>query len=952
MSCSDIMDNVQQTDMDDSSAERTKLDYSSLTEDNYCDFLEDHFNDLIRFISPPVFFGELRTARVLSESDCDEINNFYCNPTRRARARTFLNILLTKGLDGFKHFMECLEYEYPHVFQKVTNRIAKSPPSGYERHNEGRISQNLEEFSRMGFRVANLNNQRNDLFNQLEELQSMLEYAEKENKDLEREIASLRPYAMDNQQLLEKQLEADKEIRNLKDENREFMRKNIQYRDDIERQMSRIDELLVDREDLENKLKERNNELERMNQSQDVLIEKFEEERKKSQRLINIATRRERHADDNADRPRAQTRIEILQCDLDAEREKVKEMIETLEMTQADLSSERQTSETLRLEKLKLQRDCDQSQLFLKHAERRNEQYFKTIQQLEKEKRKAEEEKILVQQKCWDISDQKQRLFVAKHNLEQKYDRLRQNYERIRSDCRSKPEEAVDGDVNTLTLRPISPIRQRLSPVSVRSPLPLLKTTREDTDSSAIQEGASQPHPRQPGVMTLPATFKKGDDDQSNDTQTCQQTFSVRNPVTRPSCERGPTTKGLRPPIARKPRMKSHSDSMVVNISASMKKVFINQHPAADDDSDPTCRSDDDYDSHDEDNQSASGFSIDQETSSSGSSDVQRDADVFCIRSDLLPADSQYLRWFDSQTGMGLSNLEMDGGEQKMTSESEENLAKLNMKNFYVRSNVTWEDQSKEGSIPIQEGEFLYISDILKPTFFVVNKVEPTTGHHMKRRASGTVPDYELAKMYTRRSSQGVITPEPQGNKGLTRRVAIRNRDYSPYTVIAPLKALMKLPVLLSGQRALVDAILDILVAEADEWATTIKKPVTRNQRQNWREMCDLLRHTIMPSWGISHQSDRDQHRYIVINIKLMSEDCQEQLRDIFGQDFNDVQCDKETAPSKWSLHSETVTLPSPKIRNRGDLMTHLKEKIMNVQDNIFWMTISWKTINALKNSA
>ncbi|XP_046553754.1 uncharacterized protein LOC124263213 isoform X2 [Haliotis rubra] len=826
------MDNVQQADMDDTTPERTKLDYSSLTEENFCDFLEDHFNDLIRSVSPPVFFGQLRSARVLSESDCDEINNFYCNPTRRSRARTFLNILLTKGLDGFKQFMECLEYEYPHVFQKITNRIAKSPPSGYERHDEGRISQNLEEFSRMGFRVANLNNQRNDLFNQLEELQSMLEYAEKENKDLEREIASLRPYAMDNQQLLEKQLEADKEIRNLKDENREFMRKNIQYRDDVERQMSRIDELLVDREDLENNLKERNNELERMNQSQDVLIERFEEERKKSQRLINIATRRERHTDDNSDRPRAQnfkTRIEILQCDLEAEREKVKEMIETLEMTQAELISERQASETLRCEKLKLQRESDQSQLFLKHAERRNEQYFKTIQQLEKEKRKAEEEKILAQQKCWDISDQKQRLFVAKHNLEQKYDRLRQNYERIRSDCRSKPEEAVDGGGNTLTCRHISPNHQRLSPESVRpTPLPLLKTAR-----------------------------------------------------------------------------------------------------------------------------GGSGFSIDQETSSSGSSDVQRDADVFCIRSDLLPADSQYLRWFDSQTGMGISTLETDGGEQKNASDSEENMAKLNMKNFYVRSNVTWEDQSKEGSIPIQEGEFLYISDVLKPTFFLVNKVEPTSGHHMKRRASGTVPDYELAKMCTRRSSQGVITPEPQGNKGLiVRRDAIRSRDYSPYTVIAPLKALMKLPVLLSGQRALVDAILDILVAEADEWATTIKKPVTKNLRQNWREMCDLLRHTIMPSWGISHQSDRDQHRYIVINIKLMSEDCQEQLRDIFGQDFNDVQCDKEIAPSKWSLHSETVTLPSPKIRDRGDLMAHLKEKIMNVQDNIFWMTISWKTINTLKNSA
>ncbi|XP_046359452.2 uncharacterized protein LOC124137263 isoform X2 [Haliotis rufescens] len=816
------MDNMQQADMDDTVAEKTKMDYGSLTEDNYCDFLEDHFNDIIRFISPPVFFGQLRSARVLSESDCDEINNFYCHPTRRARARTFLNVLLTKGLDAFKMFMECLEYEYPHVFQKITNRVAKKPPSGYERHNEGRISQNLEEFSRMGFRMANLNNQKNDLFNQLEELQSMLEYAEKENKDLEREITSLRPYAMDNQQLLEKQMEADKEIRNLKDENREFMRKNIQYRDDVERQMSRIDELLIDREDLENKLKERNNELERMNQSQDVLIEKFEEERKKSQRLINIATRRERHTDDNSDRPRAQnfkTKIEILQCDLEAERDKVKEMIETLDMTQADLTSERQASEALRCEKLKLQRECDQTQLFLKHAERKNDQYFKTIQELEKEKRKAEEEKILAQQKCWDISDQKQRLFVAKHNLEQKYDRLRQNYERVRNDCRLKVEEAVDGGVDTFT-------RHRLSPVSYRPPhLTLLKTHE------------------------------------------------------------------------------------------------------------------------------AGGFSIDQETSSSGSSDVQQDTDVYCIRSNLLPGDSPYLRWFDPQAGM--STMETDGGEQKNVSDSEENMAKLNMKNFYIRSNVTWEDQTKDGSIPIQEGEFLYISDILKPTFFLVSKVEPTSGHHMKGRASGIVPDYELAKMCTRRSSQGVITPEPQGNKGLiVRRDAIRSRDYSPYTVIAPLQALMKLPVLLSGQRGLVDAILDILVAEADEWATTIKKPVTKNQRQNWREMCDLLRHTIMPCWGISHQSDRDQHRYIVINIKLMSDDCQEQLRDIFGPEFHDVQCDKEMAPSKWSLHSETVMLPSPKIRNRGDLMAQLKEKIMNVQDNIFWMTISWKTINALKNSA
>ncbi len=49
------------------------------------------------------------------------------------------------------------------------------------------------------------------------------------------------------------------------------MKKNIQYRDDMDRLQSKIEQLLIDRDDLENKLKESSNVLERMNQTQDVL---------------------------------------------------------------------------------------------------------------------------------------------------------------------------------------------------------------------------------------------------------------------------------------------------------------------------------------------------------------------------------------------------------------------------------------------------------------------------------------------------------------------------------------------------------------------------------------------------------------------------------------------------------------------------------------------------------
>lgn len=41
-----------------------------------------------------------------------------------------IEILLTRGQRGYEQFLEILEYQYPHVFQEVTNKEPRDPPPG------------------------------------------------------------------------------------------------------------------------------------------------------------------------------------------------------------------------------------------------------------------------------------------------------------------------------------------------------------------------------------------------------------------------------------------------------------------------------------------------------------------------------------------------------------------------------------------------------------------------------------------------------------------------------------------------------------------------------------------------------------------------------------------------------------------------------------------------------
>lgn len=59
--------------------------------------------ELVRNIMPDKFFSYLRSKGVLDIDDCDIINS---EKTRRKRAECFLDILESKGPEGFRYFCD------------------------------------------------------------------------------------------------------------------------------------------------------------------------------------------------------------------------------------------------------------------------------------------------------------------------------------------------------------------------------------------------------------------------------------------------------------------------------------------------------------------------------------------------------------------------------------------------------------------------------------------------------------------------------------------------------------------------------------------------------------------------------------------------------------------------------------------------------------------------------
>ena len=69
-------------------------------------------------------FSYLRSKSVLDEEDCEIIVN--AGAGRQQKVSKFLDVLARKGEEGYKHFVDSLEFEHPALYEKVTGKRASA----------------------------------------------------------------------------------------------------------------------------------------------------------------------------------------------------------------------------------------------------------------------------------------------------------------------------------------------------------------------------------------------------------------------------------------------------------------------------------------------------------------------------------------------------------------------------------------------------------------------------------------------------------------------------------------------------------------------------------------------------------------------------------------------------------------------------------------------------------
>ena len=90
--------------------------------------LQQHHLDIVQCLDLDRHFilSHLRSKLILDDEDCQIIRS----PTsRQQQATKFIDVLITKGPNGFIHFIEALEIEYPHLYETITGNEAANPVS-------------------------------------------------------------------------------------------------------------------------------------------------------------------------------------------------------------------------------------------------------------------------------------------------------------------------------------------------------------------------------------------------------------------------------------------------------------------------------------------------------------------------------------------------------------------------------------------------------------------------------------------------------------------------------------------------------------------------------------------------------------------------------------------------------------------------------------------------------
>ncbi|KAL8597437.1 hypothetical protein ACOMHN_050935 [Nucella lapillus] len=422
--------------------------------ESYLSVLEDNQWVMVKSVDPEVFLDYMRQHRVLSEEDCQVVQNCFINQSRRARMRCFLNIIRTKGPENISLFFQQLGWEYPHVFREIFRQQPSIPPQSYRQDNKSRLSCDLNQLLTVGLDMKRLESKQQVMAEQIRDMEAMLKHQKNEIEDLERENQRLRQFDRENKQNREKLRTLTTKNEEIKEENRQFLHEIRTLTIDLHKHRDQEASLQSKLDEMTQQIQEKSFQLSCKNRDESDLRARYEHMRKESLKLHPVSQSRNRQqnldaqvnmAQHEARKNDLQQQVEILKDDMKSMEEDKRDLFKKMEYMQNLLDSDK--DERDQLSRMVCALELDKNTLETRQAtyKQQIDRYFSKIKQLEEEKRKLEEERMHMQNKMWEMAQANEKQFEQQHKLETRYDQLQQSYEQFRQDHRyCVPGEPLD----------------------------------------------------------------------------------------------------------------------------------------------------------------------------------------------------------------------------------------------------------------------------------------------------------------------------------------------------------------------------------------------------------------------------------------------------------------------------------------------------------------------------
>ncbi|KAL3875884.1 hypothetical protein ACJMK2_033793 [Sinanodonta woodiana] len=439
-------------------------------ESEYENFLIENTFILTKYIYAEDFYDYLVSKHVLSSDDKELIDCRHSNPTRRQRAGKLLELLHKKGYEGFRHFMDYLEWEYSHVYEIITKKKARDPPSNYhpqtlEHKRRSRdlwlmdtltptmmteqlqkcFQQNmglqitLDEFTRV-LKIGQ--DEKKDLEKGMENIRNKFERSEKENADLHRALSSCL-----------------KEIDQLKDDKTVLYQDTIQARTECQNYRDRWAQVQMEKDDLIKQLQDAKDTLAEMEcagkshrisepgapklppkPSHEVLAKFLKEV--KPDKSPNPPNRSETNF---------QAKLGILENDLEEEKQKNEELMEQCEQLRSDLDEKEKEIRKANKTIARHDQELKNMQTSLDDAKAQKERYYQNILTLEEEKMKLESSRSEEHKKYREEITKTSDLFKANHQLKAELDEYKEKFYRLELKLRSSFRDSGELSQSDLT---------------------------------------------------------------------------------------------------------------------------------------------------------------------------------------------------------------------------------------------------------------------------------------------------------------------------------------------------------------------------------------------------------------------------------------------------------------------------------------------------------------------